>query len=131
MQGFDFAFLRRSRLYDECSEKTGHKWDSQYIGGNTLAVCNGEASPPGCTQAPRTHTDVGFWFSFLFPEALFPISGVTTAYFPKNQDCVTTKSNSDQQRHVLDTFIRELRNQDVDAEPQHACLVCGEQRARI
>lgn len=44
-QGFDFAFLRRSRLYDECSERTKFKWDSQYVGGNTLAVCNGETSP--------------------------------------------------------------------------------------
>lgn len=41
-QGYDFAFLRRSRPYEECSEQTGFKWQSQYVGGNALAVCQGE-----------------------------------------------------------------------------------------
>lgn len=42
-QGYDFNFLRRSRLFEECSEQTGHKWVTQYVGGNKLAMCNGEA----------------------------------------------------------------------------------------
>uniref|UniRef100_A0A7N8YKR7 Si:ch1073-126c3.2 n=1 Tax=Mastacembelus armatus TaxID=205130 RepID=A0A7N8YKR7_9TELE len=41
--GYDFGFIRRSRLYDECSEQTGYKWDTQYTGGNKLADCNGKA----------------------------------------------------------------------------------------
>ncbi|TNN40507.1 Fibroblast growth factor receptor 2 [Liparis tanakae] len=41
--GYDFAFLRRSRPYDECSERTRFHWETQYIGGNRLAVCHGEA----------------------------------------------------------------------------------------
>ncbi|TNM99423.1 hypothetical protein fugu_012456 [Takifugu bimaculatus] len=77
--GFDFAFLRRSRLYDECSERTKYKWDSQYVGGNTLAVCS---------------------------EALLQISGAKTAYFPENQTCLTTKSSSQHQSDVIRTFIR-------------------------
>lgn len=43
-QGYDFAFLRRSRIFDECSSQTGYKWNTQYVGGNKLAVCNGKAS---------------------------------------------------------------------------------------
>ncbi|XP_056903012.1 uncharacterized protein si:ch1073-126c3.2 isoform X1 [Takifugu flavidus] len=98
--GFDFAFLRRSRLYDECSERTKYKWDSQYVGGNTLAVCS---------------------------EALLQISGAKTAYFPENQTCLTTKSSSQHQSDVIRTFIKELADQSVHAESQDACLVCGEQ----
>uniref|UniRef100_A0A665V119 Uncharacterized protein n=1 Tax=Echeneis naucrates TaxID=173247 RepID=A0A665V119_ECHNA len=36
--GYDFGFMRRSRLFDVCSKQTGYKWGTQYIGGNTLAV---------------------------------------------------------------------------------------------
>lgn len=42
LQGYDFAFLRISRLYEECSVQTQYKWTTQYIGGNKLAVCNGK-----------------------------------------------------------------------------------------
>ena len=44
LQGADFVFIRRSGLFDECSEQTGFKWNSQYVGGNKLAVCNGRIS---------------------------------------------------------------------------------------
>lgn len=43
-QGYDFAFIRRSRIFDECSAQTGYKWNTQYVGGNKLAVCSGKAS---------------------------------------------------------------------------------------
>uniref|UniRef100_A0A8C6USI1 Uncharacterized protein n=1 Tax=Neogobius melanostomus TaxID=47308 RepID=A0A8C6USI1_9GOBI len=38
--GYDFGFLRRSRAYEECSNQTQYKWNTQYVGGNRLAVCN-------------------------------------------------------------------------------------------
>ncbi|XP_042358584.1 uncharacterized protein LOC121954908 [Plectropomus leopardus] len=96
--GYDFAFLRRSRLYEKCGEQTGYKWETQYIGGNTLAVCN---------------------------EAPFQISGANTAYFPKDQGCLTTKSNSQLQRDVISVFTAELKSHNVQGEPQSSCLVCG------
>lgn len=43
-QGYDFQFLRKTRVYEECSEQTKYKWGTQYIGGNKLAVCTGKAS---------------------------------------------------------------------------------------
>lgn len=129
MQGFDFAFIRRSRLYDQCSKQTNYEWDSQYIGGTTLAVCNGKVFPccPHALTLSRNHTDAGF-YEFLFPEEPLQISGAKTAYFPKNQNCLATKSSSQQQSGILNTFIKELRELGVDAERQHACLVCGEQK---
>lgn len=39
-QGYDFAFLRRSRIYEECSKETRYKWTTAYVGGNKLAVCS-------------------------------------------------------------------------------------------
>ncbi|KAM4607122.1 uncharacterized protein ACJ7VT_015404 [Polymixia lowei] len=97
-QGYDFDFLRRSRVYEECSEERSHKWSTQYIGGNRLAVCN------------KSSTQV---------------SGAETAYFPKDQDCLVTKSSSQLQKNVIDKLIDELREHDVNGEPSYACLVCG------
>ncbi|KAM8858721.1 uncharacterized protein AB9W97_019151 [Spinachia spinachia] len=96
--GYDFAFLRRSRPYDECSEQTGSRWRSQYVGGDALAVC--QESP---TQ----------------------VSGAKTAYFPEAQDCLTTKSSSRLQSSVLGNLTSELRGRGVDGEVEYACLVCG------
>ncbi|XP_074532224.1 uncharacterized protein LOC141795294 [Halichoeres trimaculatus] len=96
--GYDFGFIRKSRLYEECSEQTGYKWSTQYTGGNKLAVCN---------------------------EAPFQISGAATAYFPKDQDCLTTKSNSREQRSIIDLFASELKIQGIQGQTQHECLVCG------
>ncbi|XP_041866646.1 uncharacterized protein si:ch1073-126c3.2 [Melanotaenia boesemani] len=95
--GYDFSFLRRSRLFDECSKQTGYMWNSQYI-GNKLAVCN---------------------------EAPIQISGESSAYFPKDQDCLTTKSNSQLSNSVIEVFTTELKSRGIPAEPQLACLVCG------
>ncbi|XP_038581949.1 uncharacterized protein LOC119908307 isoform X1 [Micropterus salmoides] len=96
--GYDFGFIRRSRLYDECSQQTGHKWDTQYVGGNKLAVCNKES---------------------------IQVSGAQTAYFPKDQDCLTTKSSSQLQNSTMEVFTNELKNQGIQGEPEYACLVCG------
>ncbi|XP_076599934.1 uncharacterized protein LOC143328603 isoform X2 [Chaetodon auriga] len=99
--GFDFGFMRRSRLYEECSEQTGFRWNTQYVGGNRLAVCN---------------------------EASIQVSGAKTAYFPQNQDCLRTKSSSQQQNSIIEDFKAELKNQGLQGEPQHACLLCGRPR---
>lgn len=42
LQGYDFGFLRISRLYEECSDATSYTWTTQYVGGNKLAICNSE-----------------------------------------------------------------------------------------
>ncbi|KAM4591997.1 uncharacterized protein PAE49_020152 [Odontesthes bonariensis] len=96
--GFDFGFLRRSRLFDECSEQTGFRWNSQYVGGNKLAVCN---------------------------EATIQVSGASSAYFPKDQDCLTTKSNSQLMNATMEAFSTELRTQGVVGDRRQYCLVCG------
>lgn len=43
-QGYDFGFLRKRRVFDECSGQTGYQWQSQYVGGNKLAECIGKAA---------------------------------------------------------------------------------------
>ncbi|XP_071783628.1 uncharacterized protein LOC139933446 [Centroberyx gerrardi] len=96
--GYDFDFLRRSRLFDECSESTGYTWRSQYIGGTKLAVCS---------------------------ESHVQISGAQTAYFPKDQDCLRTKSSSDLHNSTIHNFITELKDQGIDGNPEYICLVCG------
>ncbi|XP_067465309.1 uncharacterized protein si:ch1073-126c3.2 [Thunnus thynnus] len=96
--GYDFGFLRRSRLYDECSKQTGYKWNTQYVGGNKLAVCN---------------------------EASIQVSGAKTAYFPKDQDCLTTKKSSHLQDSIMGDLTTELNSQGIQGELQFACLVCG------
>ncbi|XP_040906129.1 uncharacterized protein si:ch1073-126c3.2 isoform X2 [Toxotes jaculatrix] len=95
--GYDFGFIRRSRLFDECSKQTKYKWDTQYVGGNKLAVCS----------------------------ASDQIAGAKSAYFPRDQDCLVTKSSSQLQNSTIEGFITELRNQGILGEPQYACLVCG------
>lgn len=129
-QGFDFAFLRRSQLYNECSEQTKYKWDSQYVGGNTLAVCNGKTSSsatPMLTDSTRNGTDWRQLVWFLFPEATLQIGGAKTAYFSKNQTCLATKSSSQLHNDILSTFINELRSNNIKGEVQQTCLVCGDQ----
>lgn len=61
---------------------------------------------------------------FLFPETPFPVSGTPTAYFPSEQDCLTTMSSSELRGAVLQVVADELKTLGVDGEPQ-LCLVCG------
>ncbi|XP_076014877.1 uncharacterized protein LOC143007421 [Genypterus blacodes] len=96
--GYDFGFLRRSRIYEECSEATQYKWTTQYVGGNKLAVCN---------------------------EASVQVSGAKTAYFPEARNCLYTKAERDQTRLILDKLKSELKLQGVTGEPTQDCLVCG------
>ncbi|XP_059214790.1 uncharacterized protein si:ch1073-126c3.2 [Centropristis striata] len=96
--GYDFGFLRISRVYEECSKQTQFQWQTQYIGGNKLAVCN---------VAP------------------FQVAGVKTAYFPKDQDCLTTKSNIQLYNSTIADLTTELQNEGIQGELQYDCLVCG------
>ncbi|KAM4599181.1 uncharacterized protein V3H82_002562 [Fundulus diaphanus] len=94
--GYDFGFLRRSRLFDECGEQTNYQWNSQYVGGGRLAVCN---------------------------EAAVKVSGSTSAYFTK--DCLTTKSSSEQWNATMEVFTQELKDAGIAGNPKHLCLACG------
>lgn len=48
-QGYDLAFMRRTRIFDERSAPTGFDWNSQYVGGNKLAMCTGGEKFHNCT----------------------------------------------------------------------------------
>lgn len=61
----------------------------------------------------------------LFLEEPVQISGAQSAYFPKHQDCLTTKSSIQLQNNTLQNFIKELKDKGVQGEAQYACLVCG------
>ncbi|XP_061645853.1 uncharacterized protein si:ch1073-126c3.2 isoform X2 [Phyllopteryx taeniolatus] len=96
--GYDFAFLRRSRVFEECSAATGYKWSSQYVGGNKLAFCN---------EATRA-------------------VGPETAYFAKDEDCLTTKRSEQTKSDILQDFTEELKRHDgVNGDIESLCLVCG------
>lgn len=43
-KGYDFQFLRSSRLYEECGNATGFSWTTQLVGEEALAVCSRECS---------------------------------------------------------------------------------------
>ncbi|KAL7889297.1 hypothetical protein AOLI_G00015550 [Acnodon oligacanthus] len=96
-EGQDFSFLRRSRVYEECSATT-NKWTTQYVGGNKLAVCN---------------------------KADIQVSGAPSAYFPKDQDCLKTKSDKALEKVVIETFEKELRDNNIQGQFAHSCLICG------
>ncbi|XP_072532820.1 uncharacterized protein [Salminus brasiliensis] len=97
-EGQDFSFLRRTKVYEECSAATNHKWTTQYVGGNKLAVCN---------------------------KSNIQISGAPSAYFPTDQDCLKTKSVQALEKSVTDTFVEELRNNSIEGIVTHTCLLCG------
>ncbi|MCI4376803.1 hypothetical protein PGIGA_G00192990 [Pangasianodon gigas] len=96
-KGYDFSFLRISRLYEECSNATSYKWTTQYVGGNKLAICN------------KSNTQ---------------IAGASSAYFPVNQDCLTTKSNSTLEEEIINTFQNELKAKDIEGPYTQCCLMC-------
>ncbi|XP_057705054.1 uncharacterized protein si:ch1073-126c3.2 [Corythoichthys intestinalis] len=96
--GYDFAFLRRSRVFEECSASTGFKWSTQYIGGNKLAVCS---------------------------ESNLQVSGVKTAYFAEDADCLNTKRRGQRNSSILQDFVTELKKHSGVDEVQSSCLLCG------
>ncbi|KAG9344380.1 hypothetical protein JZ751_011049 [Albula glossodonta] len=82
-EGFDFDFLRKSRLYEACTAESSYSWTTQYI------------------------------------------AGADTAYFPKDQDCFQTKSQSELERKVIQDFVSELQNKGITGKPEYQCLICG------
>ncbi|XP_062851817.1 uncharacterized protein si:ch1073-126c3.2 isoform X2 [Trichomycterus rosablanca] len=97
-EGYDFSFLRTSRLYEECSNSTKHKWTTQYIGGHELAECN---------------------------ESTVQISGASSAYFPKGQDCWKTKSEQAMEKKIIKFFKDELSANNIKGPFIHSCVLCG------
>ncbi|MCJ8730946.1 hypothetical protein PDJAM_G00190920 [Pangasius djambal] len=97
-KGYDFGFLRISRLYEECSNATSYKWTTQYVGGNKLAICN---------------------------KSNIQIAGASSAYFPVNRDCLTTKSNSTLEEEIINTFEDELKAKNIQGPYTQRCLMCG------
>ncbi|KAB5582120.1 hypothetical protein PHYPO_G00183540 [Pangasianodon hypophthalmus] len=97
-KGYDFNFLRISRLYEECSNATSYNWTTQYVGGNKLAICG------------KSNTQ---------------IAGASSAYFPVNQDCLTTKSNSTLEKEIINTFRKELKDKNIKGPYSQCCLMCG------
>ncbi|XP_051476011.1 uncharacterized protein LOC127384939 [Apus apus] len=100
-KGYDFQFLRRSRLYEVCGNATGFSWTSQFVGGNALAVCN--------------------------PSEM-AISGAKSAYFPTNSTCLRTLAFSETQTEQLNIFLKELGEQGIESsnrDKEGDCIICG------
>ncbi|XP_063262048.1 uncharacterized protein LOC134554888 [Prinia subflava] len=100
-EGFDFQFLRSSRLYEVCGNATGFSWTTQLVGGKALAVCN--------------------------PSEM-AISGANSAYFPSNSSCVHTLASPEGQAGQVNTFLRELAERGIDSSGRDAgadCVICG------
>ncbi|XP_044153862.1 uncharacterized protein LOC122940975 [Bufo gargarizans] len=97
-QGYDFSFLRRSRLYEICGRQTGFSWTSQYVGGNRLAEC--------------TAADVA-------------ISGQSSAYF-KNKKCQEALSMGIEDTYINE-FIKELEENGItnNHKKDLDIVVCG------
>uniref|UniRef100_A0A8C5TII1 Sushi domain-containing protein n=1 Tax=Malurus cyaneus samueli TaxID=2593467 RepID=A0A8C5TII1_9PASS len=100
-QGYDFQFLRSSRLYEMCGNVTGFSWTTQFVGGKELAICN---------------------------PSKMAISGAKSAYFPSNSTCVHTLAFPEAQTEQLNIFLKELAQQGIDGSSRDAgadCIVCG------
>ncbi|TRY65479.1 hypothetical protein DNTS_017939, partial [Danionella cerebrum] len=95
-EGYDFNFIRRSRLFEECSASTKHKWTTQFIGGNKLAICI------------KSHLSV---------------SGAPTAYFD-GLDCHKTKSDVQLVENITSVFQSELAMVGI-TEIESLRLFCG------
>ncbi|XDV50179.1 hypothetical protein PO909_019281 [Leuciscus waleckii] len=96
--GYDFNFLRRSRLFEECSDATQHKWTTQFIGGNKLAICD---------------------------KSKTAVSGAPSAYFPKGHDCHKTKSHEKLLRNITSIFQSELEMAGITQSLKSFSLFCG------
>ncbi|XP_053805633.1 uncharacterized protein LOC128791777 [Vidua chalybeata] len=100
-KGYDFQFLRRSRLYEVCGNATGFSWTTQLSGGKALAVCN--------------------------PSEV-AISGAKSAYFPSNSTCVHTLAFPESQAEQLNIFLQEIAEQGIDGSSRDQgadCIICG------
>ncbi|XP_064286357.1 uncharacterized protein LOC135306410 [Passer domesticus] len=100
-QGYDFQFLRSSRLYEMCGNATGFSWTTQLVGGKALAVCN--------------------------PSEV-AISGAKSAYFPSNSSCVHTLAFPEAQAEQLNIFLQEIGERGIDGSRRDQgadCVTCG------
>lgn len=142
-QGYDFNFMRRSRLFEECSAATQHKWTTQYIGGNRLAICSSKF----CTfvrfeifkwrnlwevklfnvNSEQRHawwTEKGVFQPFS-EESNIAVSGVPSAYFPKDHDCHKIKSDEQLLGDITNIFQSELKMAGITQSFKSFSLLCG------
>ncbi|XP_072281168.1 uncharacterized protein [Pyxicephalus adspersus] len=98
-KGYDFAFLRRSRLYEECGSKTNFKWTTQYVGGSRLAEC--------------IESDV-------------LVSGQPSTYFNKEK-CEEIVSDKERKQKYIDEFISELKTKGIQKNHKEEMnsVACG------
>ncbi|OCT72000.1 uncharacterized protein LOC121395415 [Xenopus laevis] len=98
-QGYDFSFLRRSRLYEECGKHTGYSWTSQYTFGERLAEC---------IESPNA------------------VSGGPTAYF-NDDKCQNIVSSARTEQQYIETFLQELKEKHIENEHNDTFdfVVCG------
>ncbi|XP_051773749.1 uncharacterized protein si:ch1073-126c3.2 [Ctenopharyngodon idella] len=96
--GYDFTFIRRSRLFEKCSAATKYKWTTQFFGGNTLAICS------------KSH---------------IAVSGACSAYFPKSHDCHKIKSHEQLMKNITNIFQSELAMADITQLSDPIILHCG------
>ncbi|XP_051504589.1 uncharacterized protein si:ch1073-126c3.2 [Myxocyprinus asiaticus] len=96
--GYDFNFIRRSRLYEECSAATQHKWTTQFIGGNRLADCS------------KSHISV---------------AGAPSAYFHEGKDCHKTNSDEQLVGNITNIFQSELVKAGITKLIKSSGLLCG------
>ncbi|KAK9964592.1 hypothetical protein ABG768_005755, partial [Culter alburnus] len=95
--GYDFTFIRRSRLFEECSAATQYKWTTQFIGGNRLAICS------------KSH---------------IAVSGASSAYFPEGHDCHKIKSHAQLMGNITKTFQSELVMAGI-TQLLNSSILCG------
>nr|XP_033799301.1 uncharacterized protein LOC117359932 [Geotrypetes seraphini] len=100
-QDYDFSFLRRSRLYEECGHHTGYSWTTQLVGGRKLADCIASS---------------------------VAVSGQKTAYFHPNMNCQQTIGNATVENEHIKIFLQELAEKNI-MEPHEAnydYIICGQ-----
>ncbi|XP_039631525.1 uncharacterized protein si:ch1073-126c3.2 [Polypterus senegalus] len=99
-RGYDFDFIRRSRIYEQCGEQTEYKWTTQYIGGQKLAFCS---------------------------KSSISVAGAPSAYFTENEECQQVLQNQDLQKSIINDFLKELKENGINGnhEMGYDCLICG------
>ncbi|XP_078386735.1 uncharacterized protein LOC144668515 [Cetorhinus maximus] len=97
-RGYDFGFLRRSRLYESCGNETHYQWTAQYLARKRLAICS---------------------------ESSTRVSGVDSAYFPNR--CQDALYNYTQEKVLISIFKDELKKLGIEKiNSKTKCLLCGD-----
>lgn len=66
--------------------------------------------------------------SLIFPASEMAVSGAKSAYFPANSTCLHTLASTETQTEHLNTFLKELGDQDIDSsrrDKEADCIICG------